>query len=108
MNDLELKKQVAITSLNAMMSQSFFSICTIDKLATMLEVKPEREAYNILQPLHCINYNQMPKALLEQLPMLIMRCLDVMPTPKIVDIQITNNKKASFMERLNLSYQNKR
>jgi len=108
MNDTDLKKQVAITSLNAMMRQNHFSICTIDTLATMLEVKPEREAYNILRPLHCIDYNQMPPELFAQIPTLIMRCLDVMPTPKIVDVRVDERKKMDFMKRLNSSYLNKR
>lgn len=69
----DLKLMAAQAALTKLVNKSFFDICTIDKIVEMLGVKPEREAYSILSALHCVDYNQMPPALFQELPNLIAR-----------------------------------
>jgi hypothetical protein len=72
----ELKIMAAQAALTKMVASSHFSICTIDTICKMLGVKPDREAYEILHTLHCVDYNQMPPQLLQALPELIHRVVN--------------------------------
>lgn len=71
----DTKALIAITALNKMFEGSHFSICTIDKLATMLGVRTTPEVYNQLSALHCVNWNDMPRELRSRVPALIQECL---------------------------------
>lgn len=77
MNDL--KQLAALTALNEMMSKHYFDICTIDSIATMLEINPRGEAYQVLRTLHCVHWNKMPQELRDAVPDLIKQCLGVAP-----------------------------
>lgn len=67
----ELKVMAAEAALKKMVQGSHFSICTLDTIIKMMEVNPDRDAYNILHTLHCVDYNLMPPELLQALPDLI-------------------------------------
>jgi hypothetical protein len=67
----EIKMMAAQAALRKMVEGNYFDICTIDNIVKMLDVKPDRDTYQILHTLHCVHYNQMPAALLERLPELI-------------------------------------
>jgi hypothetical protein len=71
----ELKVVAAETALKKLVQGSHFSICTLDAIIKMMDVKPDREAYSILQTLHCVDYNQMRPELLQALPDLIVTVL---------------------------------
>lgn len=71
----DLKLLAAQAALTKMLSESHFSICTIDSIVKMNDLKPDREAMAILKTLHCVDYNQMPHELLGALPDLIARVL---------------------------------
>lgn len=73
--DNDTKALVAITALNKMFDSDHFSICTIDSVAEMLGVIPDAEAYETLQPLHCVDWQKMPKALRDRVPGLIQQAL---------------------------------
>ena len=73
MNDL--KALAALTALNEMFAKPHFSICTIDNVATLLGVHPERESYDTLHALHCIDWNKMPRELRDRVPALIQQTL---------------------------------
>lgn len=68
---LDLKLLAAEAALKKMVHGDYFDICTIDKIVKLLNIKPDREAYQILSTLHCIHYNQMRPELLQALPDLI-------------------------------------
>lgn len=76
----DLKMLSAQAALVKLFDQDYFSICTIDNISKMMGIKPEREAYQILKTLHCVHYDQMPSALLQALPELIMH---VMQSPAL-------------------------
>lgn len=67
----DLKVMAAEAALKKMVQSSHFNICTLDTIVTMMDVKPDRDAYNILRTLHCVDYNQMRPELLQALPDLI-------------------------------------
>lgn len=71
----DLKLLAAQAALTKMLSDSYFRVCTIEKIVEMNGLKPDREAMAILQTLHCVHYNQMPPELLNALPELIARVL---------------------------------
>lgn len=71
----DLKQLAALTALNAMFSKNYFDICTIDSVATMLQVNPKGETYDLLRTMHCVHYDKMPRELRGQLPDLVMQCL---------------------------------
>lgn len=69
-------RQLAIqTALRKMAAQGWFSICTIDTILKTTGNVPEKEAYNTLHLLHCVNYADMPKSLRAELPDLLARAL---------------------------------
>lgn len=67
----DLKVMAAEAALKKMVQSSHFSICTLDTIIKMMDVKPDRDAYSILHTLHCVDYNQMRPELLQALPDLI-------------------------------------
>lgn len=71
----ETRALVAITALNNMFESGHFSICTIDSVAKVLGVIPDAEAYETLRPLHCVDWQKMPKALRDRVPGLIQQAL---------------------------------
>lgn len=77
MNDSQLSHLSVLTSLNKMMTGNHFDICTLDAAIRVLRVVPNGKAYEILRPLHCINWKDMPTELREAVPKLIERCLSV-------------------------------
>lgn len=71
----DLKQQAALTALNEMLRGKHFNICTIDRVADLLDVHVDPDAYRTLRPLHCIDYAAMPRELYASLPGLIQQAL---------------------------------
>jgi hypothetical protein len=71
---------VCRTALNNMLKGSHFSICTIDSILKIINVHPNRNAYDMLHALHCVHYKDMPVELRKILPNLIRECLCLEPT----------------------------
>ena len=76
MNDQQLTHLSALTTLNNMLKARHFDICVIDSVIKILGTVPDSRAYNILRPLHCVNYMDMPRELRDELPSLIERCIE--------------------------------
>lgn len=66
-----------LTALNKMMRASHFDICTLDAAIKVLRTVPDGRAYDVLRPLHCINWRDMPPELRAAVPGLIERCISV-------------------------------
>ncbi len=71
----DIKALAALTALNEMFAGNHLSICTIDKVATLLGVHPEPDAYSALSALHCVHWNRMPRELRDRVPALIQQAL---------------------------------
>jgi predicted ester cyclase len=84
----ELKQLSALTSLNHMMRGGHFSICTIDAVGELLGIEPRgSDAYRVLRPLHCIDWNSMPPQLRDAVPGLINECLGVAPAFQFANME---------------------
>ncbi|MDR3446660.1 hypothetical protein [Dyella sp.] len=70
-----IRQMTALAALNKMLKQGHFSICTVREIATMYGITADPEAMAILQPLHCVNYADMPRELYATLPALIQKAL---------------------------------
>lgn len=102
----DLKQLAAMTALNEMLARGSFSICTIDTVAKMLGIDPHGEAYDLLRPLHCIDYSKMPRPLRDAIPDLIRQCLGVETIYRfetlqgqVIDVTPTQ-KRGGFMRLL--------
>ena len=71
----DIKALAALTALNEMFASRYFDVCTIDKVAKLLGVRPEREAYDVLHALHCIHWDKMPRELHDRVPGLVQQAL---------------------------------
>lgn len=102
----DLKQLAAMTALNEMLAGSHFSICTIDRVATLLAVNPKGEAYDTLHTLHCIHYDKMPARLRDAIPELIRQCLGVEAIYRFTTLQrevievAPERKRGGFMRLL--------
>ena len=76
----DLKEMTAVVALNSMMDKGYFDICTIDKVAKLLNVSAKSDSYLILSALHCVDFGKMPPALRDSIPSLIQECLGIKPT----------------------------
>ena len=85
LNNMHLKELAAITALNNMLAKGWMDICTIRSVAEMLGRDPRGDALEILRSLHCINFNQMPKELRDEIPRLIEQCLNCAPTHRFTE-----------------------
>lgn len=83
----DLKQLAAVTAINHMLTERHFSICTIDKVGNLLNVKPAGDAYNILSSVHCMDYAKMPAQLREAIPSLIQSCLGVETIFQFADLK---------------------
>lgn len=75
MTPLELKQQAALASINDMMARGYFNICTLDAVAKMFDILPEKEAYKVLATLHCVHFKDMSRELYASTPALIQQAL---------------------------------
>lgn len=66
-----IKRLAAQTAISHMFSGGYFSICTVDTIATMFEIPTGGEAYRILRTLHCVKFRDMPEDLQREIPGLI-------------------------------------
>lgn len=85
MNDLQhMARAVFITKLlTDIPKHGHFSICTVTELCKELHIVPHGPSYDILHKLHCVDYKDMPPALLLQIPQLMRDCLGCSETSTI-------------------------
>lgn len=57
------KEEVTRVVLKKLFTQQHFSICVLDEMAKLHNLLIPTETYNLLRPLHCIQYSDMSKEL---------------------------------------------
>lgn len=75
MTSHRMKMLVAKTSIQSLFSKSYFSICSVDTLMKLNNVtlcEETQEVYDLLRALHCVDYGQMPRELVNSLPAAVM------------------------------------
>ena len=69
-------------AIDKLFNDNHFSICAIDQIGKMIGVNPQQfENYKFLRGLHCVNYSDMSKDILDNLPQVVMQCF----TPKVIN-----------------------
>lgn len=66
-----LDTAIAETKLKRMLSRDHFNICDVDDLLKFTQTIPERRAYERLRMLHCVDYKDMPREVLTQIPSML-------------------------------------
>ena len=67
MEDHEFKLAALKAGLKHLFDMSHFCICSFDKLCDLANVAPPDNLRKTLAPLHCVDYNQMPKDLRDEI-----------------------------------------
>jgi hypothetical protein len=70
------EEMIAKTALNVMMKKSYFDICTLEKVAAVLNVHPDAKTSVMLRTLHCVEYGDMSTELRHVIPHLISQYLN--------------------------------
>ncbi len=62
-------------AVNKLFQERHFSICTLDNIADMMGVSPNRKIYNQLRAFHCVDYGSMDNRTKELLQQKVVECL---------------------------------
>jgi hypothetical protein len=73
MNDMQ--RMAAETAMKHMITKGWVDICAIRKILEMTGGIPPREDLQVLELLHCVNFNEMTPELLRGLPLILQRVL---------------------------------
>lgn len=84
-----LQVEIIRTALANMYAQGFFSICVVDNILKLTGGVPERQHYDTLRLLHCINFRDMPKNVRLELPRLIQLVVESPPMgmPRVLECE---------------------
>lgn len=116
---MNIEESVLKIKIKSLFNERSFSICTVRELGTLLGVNPEQHPnFKYLHALHCVNYREMDKELVDKLPEMVMECLskkfdhetytkallavsrgEVTPQPEIEDLPSQDFKKISFLRK---------
>ena len=67
----DLKMSIALTAVAKMLKSSYFDVCTVDKVCKLIGSRAKGTAYDMLNTLHCVHYNEMPQAVRDGIPALM-------------------------------------
>lgn len=59
----DIKIEICKTLLKSMFKDNYYSICSVDKIISILNIKVDWDLYNTLHALHCIHFNEMSEKL---------------------------------------------
>lgn len=74
-----LHAEIIRAVMTKMFEQGHFSICEINNLLKMTGGVPDRNTYNALNALHCVNFKDMSPMLRVELPRLVQVVLESQP-----------------------------
>jgi len=73
---MTFEESVLKTALENMFSGRSFSICDLDRIGEIIGVNPSQHPnYKLLHALHCVNFRDMDKVVLDQLQQKVAECL---------------------------------
>lgn len=73
MNDMQ--RMAAESAMKHMIAKGWVDICAIRKILEMTGGVPLREDLQVLELLHCVNFNEMTPELMRGLPLILQRVL---------------------------------
>ena len=82
----EVKRMVVLAATQKLFTDRFFDITDLRKIAELVGVPTNGGAWAMLQPLHCVQYNDMPPMLREAIPHLVNECLTARQAV-VIDVQ---------------------
>lgn len=82
----EVKRMVVLAATQKLFTKSYFSISDLRNIAEVVGVPTNGGAWAMLQPLHCVDYNDMPPMLREAIPHLVNECLTARQAV-VIDVQ---------------------
>lgn len=71
----EVKQLVVLTATKKLFTKSFFDISKLHDIAELIDAPTKGGAWDMLRPLHCVDYADMPPILREAIPHLVNECL---------------------------------
>lgn len=67
----QTKRVVLEAAVNRLFTETYFSVCTLDRILDAVDVSRSSQAYKLLATLHCVHFNQMSEELRQRLPLLV-------------------------------------
>ena len=92
MDDHEFKLAALKTGLKHLFDQRHFCICDFDKLCDLANVVPPDNLRKALAPLHCVDYNEMPKDLRDEISDRIVDLLSMRGNESMDSVEIMRPK----------------
>lgn len=83
MDGNEIIMAAVTTSLNRMFKIGWVDVICIKECAGLLDQNPEGKALDVLETLHCVYFKDMPRDLVETIPLLVNEVLFDNPTPTL-------------------------
>lgn len=71
----EVKRMVVLTATKKLFTERYFSISKLREIAKILGAPEKGKPWQLLQPLHCVDYDDMQPELREAIPHLVNECL---------------------------------
>lgn len=71
----EIQRMAVETAMRNMLNKGYVDICAIRKVLEMTGGIPNKEDYQILELLHCVNFKEINPELLRGLPVILQRVL---------------------------------
>ena len=71
----EVKQLVVLAATQKLFTKSYFDISNLREIAELIDAPTKGGAWAMLQPLHCVDYADMPPMLREAIPHLVNECL---------------------------------
>lgn len=73
---MTFNEAVVEQALDKLFKGNYFDICTVDTIGVLLGVNPQQHPnYRALHALHCVHYNTMSQAILQELQQKVIECL---------------------------------
>jgi|TARA_R110000851_G_scaffold236513_1_gene389195 hypothetical protein len=73
---MTFEESVLKTAIEKMFSGNSFSICDLDKIGKLMKVNPSHHPnYTFLSALHCVDFKDMDKIVIDQLQQKVVECL---------------------------------
>ena len=69
------RRLVVEASLNKLLTEKHFSICTLDAVMEVMDLPRGSDAHKLLRTLHCVDYRVMSKELRDTIPLLVREVL---------------------------------
>lgn len=86
-------------ALDRLFKEKYFNICTIQKVLDVTGTVPDGRTMRALSLLHCVNYSDMPRELLQQLPDMVAHALNG-PAMEISGINFVFDSKTQMPRAL--------